>query len=422
MLTPADAELVRRDPALPGLATVLDPAAVVDRLAAAGDGPPVVAATATYVRYKPGTSCLVGYELFTEAASILGYAKAFRPAEPGKLEKARENEVPDRSVGWGVTAIGAESVTVAAASSDRDLPAMAALSDPPQRTELLGRLLPDRPDLWGAEPVALRHKPERRWVGAIEHEGKRVALVKAYRRADVRRARIAQKALAASGVKPLGWWERRAILASAWVPGRTVAEALAVGADIDVGALAASLARLHARRARSLPVSTTADVIAAVDATACAVAALSPELGRRARGVARLVAGELAGGQVVTTVVHGDFSPDQVVLASGAPVFIDFDEAAIGDPALDLGTFAATLERQELEGRLAPGWAAELTAELVASYRAAGGPPVEGRLAVHRSAALLRLAVAPFRERRADWPSATEAIVARAETSARVLA
>ena len=53
MLSAADLDLVERDPAIPGLAVVLDPAAVLTLVAGHVDGAVIQRARPTYVRYKP---------------------------------------------------------------------------------------------------------------------------------------------------------------------------------------------------------------------------------------------------------------------------------------------------------------------------------------------------------------------------------
>lgn len=413
MLTPADAGLAERDPRLPGLAVVLDHEAVLERLAQVASGPPVVAAVATYVRYKPGTSCVVGYRLRTEVGEVLAYAKAFRPGDRAKLEKAAEKERPDTGFGWGVVTDPDGTVVVATASSDRDLPALAALADERRRRELLRALLPCRPDLWDTAPVPLRHKPERRWLGTVGGGGVPAALLKAYRSGDAAAARAGQLLLATPAVPPLGWSRRHAVLASTWVPGQDLSAALAGGAPADVAAVGAALARIHRLPPAPLPAGNSRPQ--ALEVAGQAVAALVPDLGDRARRLAAVVGASLASLPPACTTVHGDFSADQVILAAGGPEVVDFDRAGAGDPAADVGSFAADLDRAEAEGRLRPGRAASAVAELLDGHRRAGGPALGGRVAAHRAAALLRLAVAPFRERHPDWPAATGAVLDRGE-------
>src|SRR4051794_3279027 len=104
MLCPADTDLVRRDSALPGLATLLDPDAFAAALCRAVPGLGVEGGRITYVRYKPGTSCLVGYRLATAGKVVIVAAAAFRSDAADKLAKA------GRRPGLGRIALGDRAV------------------------------------------------------------------------------------------------------------------------------------------------------------------------------------------------------------------------------------------------------------------------------------------------------------------------
>jgi energy-coupling factor transporter ATP-binding protein EcfA2 len=67
-------------------------------------------------------------------------------------------------------------------------------------------------------------------------------------------------------------------------------------------------------------------------------------------------------------MVHGDFSADQVVINRERPIIIDWDHAACGDPARDIGTFLARLDAQAADGVLTRAEADELGAALVEGY------------------------------------------------------
>ena len=70
MLSPADKALADRDPALRGLATVLDRDAVAALLRSLRPEIEPSALRADYVRYKRRTNCLVGYRLEIDGAVI----------------------------------------------------------------------------------------------------------------------------------------------------------------------------------------------------------------------------------------------------------------------------------------------------------------------------------------------------------------
>ena len=146
-----------------------------------------------------------------------------------------------------------------------------------------------------------------------------------------------------------------------------------------------------------------------------AIAALVPASAARAWRLVDRVGPALLAGHGHQRVVHGDFSADQIVIADRGVHIIDFDQAHVADPAIDLASFHAELIRAELEGRLGDRRAAAIFAELLEVYERSGGPPIRGRLAAHEAGALLRLAVAPFRQRRPDWPALSDALLRSAE-------
>jgi len=88
MLSSADTDLVRRDPLIPGLATLLDPDAFVTVLRRSLPEADLGTAQITYIRYKPRMNCLVAYQLEVGEAVVDIYAKAQGQDIKVKLRKA----------------------------------------------------------------------------------------------------------------------------------------------------------------------------------------------------------------------------------------------------------------------------------------------------------------------------------------------
>ncbi len=422
MLAPADAALVARDPAIPGLALVLDPEAMAERLGQVRPDLAPLMAQATYVRYKPATSCLVAYRLGVAGAEqpVLVFAKAYRHGDGAKLAKART-----KAEAGGVATFGPELVVVARVAEDRDLPASRRLEGSDAchadaRRRLLRRLLPASPDLWEVHPRVLRYKPERRWVGVVERHGTPVALLKAYRRSRLPRAvtglRFAAQASPASP-RLLGSSTKAAALASSWVPGEALCDVLAGAPNsaVPLGDVGAAVATLHgADPSRLAPVRPHAEA-RAVAAAASLVATVLPASGPTAIMLADSLARRLSEGSPPVGPCHGDLSPDQVVCGPQGITLVDFDDAGLDDVTADLGHFAAALTAEELAGRLAPGEASVLFGDFLAGYAAGGGSPPPDLVAAHTAAALVRLAVEPFRLRQPQWPVRTQELLAAAQ-------
>ncbi|MEJ6392005.1 phosphotransferase [Gymnodinialimonas sp. 2305UL16-5] len=103
--------------------------------------------------------------------------------------------------------------------------------------------------------------------------------------------------------------------------------------------------------------------------------------------------------------VHGDFSPDQVAITRSQARLVDWDRAAWGDPARDLGSFLAALDLAQIRGTPTEAASEALRAGYDAAGAAAGVD--DDAIAAHRVHALFALAQDGFRARRPGW--ATEA-------------
>ena len=407
-----DAAIAARDPALPGLGLVLDANALATALQGLLPAAGIEEVRPTYLRYKPATSCLAGFTAATALGPLDLAAKAYKP---GRYAVERARPVPEglRSpVGPVALGLDAPAVLIRIVPYDRELEALPRLVDPAGRRRLLDKLVPE---FAAADWQQLRHKPGRRHIGLLTQDGLPRAIVKLYAPGDFPQARRGARFAAGVGEAALlGASTRHGILVSAWQPGTGLAELDPdePGTRAAVEAAATALAALHAERPGEL-LPTTLDVEAeAVRATACSLATILPELAERATRVAERIAGTLLETDGRLVPLHGDFSADQVVVQETGVRLIDWDRAALGPAALDLGSFIASLEMAARQaGRPRPK---PLIEAFAAAYAAATGAPPKGAR-LWTAAALLRLAVEPFRRRRADWPKLTRALLGRVE-------
>ena len=102
----------------------------------------------------------MAYRVETEAGQTVEvYAKAFVPADREKFEKAaRANEF-----GVAPIVLADPLVLIRRFPDDGEIPAIALLSDPGKRAELLAKLLPERPNCWRrrrATPKKTRTTPD----------------------------------------------------------------------------------------------------------------------------------------------------------------------------------------------------------------------------------------------------------------------
>lgn len=417
-------DLFRRETALAGFQTVLGPGrfavALQEGLRARGQKVLVGQAKLMYLRYKPLTNCLVSYLLELNGAPHFVHATAHRADETAKMSKALKT-YGDESLHPPV--ILPDQIVVRFFPTDRKLKALSRVTDALHRAELLKRALPKFPELWDADIDILRYKPERRLVARLRAPGGQQALLKLYHDGDVERAAAGARAFSSGArfrtARLLGALDDQHLFVWSWLDARPF-DACLHEAPEGTAQVGAALAALHQGDA---PTSSDMSGLHAVSRTeeakplhaaANAVAFLLPALADRAQKLAGALAAALAAAPALRRPVHGDFSADQVLLDEHGVSIIDFDAAAQGDPAWDLGTFAAQLERNALRGDLPWSSVTHSLDALHAGYEAASGM-LPARVELYTAAGLLRLAPHAFRSRAADWPEQTEALLERAE-------
>lgn len=427
MLSAADAELVARDPALPGLSLLLDPEAVAQRLAAALPDSGIRSATPTYLRYKPGTNCLVAYRLGLASGELLAYAKAHGRDAGDKLEKASVKRGVGGALGTSRVLLGELGVVFQLFPNDAKLPLLRRLDEPGELRRLLERALEDRPGLWDARVTPLRYKPERRFVGRLDAPSGERAALRVYGEDDFEAATKSAKRLRSRGrlrlAARIGASKGKHVIVTEWLPGAGLVSrlrdpALAETAlAADLAKLGAALADLHGQRdaAAKLPPLEVGALGAALDAAAAQLAFLCPALAAEVTALAREIASALRlDADEPLVALHGDFHPDQVLLPNGDEIaLLDLDLACRGPARADLANFEAHLLRDAVCERLPATRAERACAGLAAGYAEAAGADLGERRA-WRAASLLRLAAEPFRQRDPRWPERCAAIVERA--------
>lgn len=421
MLSPADADLVRRDTAVPGLGTVLDPDVFVSVLRREAPWADIGAARPVYVRYKPGMNCLVAYQLEVAGATVAVYARAYGPDAPAKLSKVRVTSSAPAPLGPGHMTLADTAIQLVIFPTDLKLAVLPRLTDATARQHLLRRLMPDRPDLWAGTLHSLRYKPERRYVARLHAGAAASVVLKAYAEPAYAAAQTSARIFRSHGPLQLARWlggsRRHHVLALEWLPGRALDDVMMDQPlrSLPLAGVGAALAELHRQNPAGLRRLAREAEAASLQAVADGLGFVCPSLGPQANRLARRLAGCLVEAVPGDQPIHGDFYARQVVIDGDAVAILDLDEAMRGDGMADLGNFVAHLERSALCGALAPSRVEPIRAWLCDGYRTTGASFVPTRVDLHAAAGLLRLAPHPFRDRAPNWPEQTEAILARAE-------
>ncbi len=384
-----------------------------------------------YIRYKPGTSCLVQYEL------------RLRPTD-GSDERPRGRKVqaharfgrPERIAAiWARPSFG--RLIERAARHDRRAPRPHAVSMPeldtimqffPLDRELpglvrvasrrtAGRLLGQALDGTDAGPIRVRrvelvrYKPGRKALLRYLADEAAVGVLYTKIYADSRALTVRDLGLrlGAAGIatpEPLVLLERMGAIVHREAPGIRLATLEGDALRSALPPTGRALARLHGV---ALPDGLPPALPAAgqLDVAARTVSRLRPDLASR---IDRLVAGlgpALAAAEDPTGLIHGDFYDDQVLVRDdGEVVLLDLDEARRGDPRTDVGNALAHLSARAPDALAAEG----LRDAFLEGY--AGGRTMDPRTTtLFEAAALLGMAVGPFRRLQSDWPEALERLV-----------
>ena len=402
MLSPAETGLLERDRSLPGLGLLLDEQALSAWL-----GAPV---RRRYVRYKPGTLCVVGADVGGERAFVVAAA----PGAAAKLSKT-----VTRAPAGALLGSDPQRLALAARpAADRDLPALARLSADRSRTDLLRKLLPG---VVASAPVTLSHKPQRRWVGLLTPVTGSPVVLRAHRPADADRTAASARLLAggeAQTPQVLGHHRASGLVAVGWLPGRPLHELLARGEAVedDVAAAGAALAALHRRPVAGLPAAPTRRRRSWRRPTGWPCCCPDWRAGARAGRPAGAAAsaGRRCGHGGARRLLRRPGRARPGRRRAGRP-----RRGGCGEPAADLACAVGALHAAAVLGT-GPRDVERWTAALHAGYAERAELPPAARLQLHLSAALLRRAVEPFRGCRPEWPARCAELLERAELACPV--
>lgn len=394
--TDAHELLAAADAALTALPDLLDGALLGERL-----GAPV---SRSYLRYKPGTSATALVDVDGRPA----IAQAWAPGAEAKRAKALKYARPEDVL----LDVPEDGLLVLDALADRHLPALRLLVRSGRMGPWLTRAGHSVPP--DAAPKTLSHKPARRWVGRLplERPGQSVVL-RAYT------GRGFESALAAHGlIDPsrcpslrlphvIGT-HRRGLIALEHLPGRALDESVP---DAALHRLGASLGELHAS-GPSARVGT--DHPATTDGLEILAPVLEDTLGEAGavHAAARAALRPGAG-----SVIHGDFSLDQVVAEGHSLGVIDLDRVRIGNPLDDIASLLAAATPHALHAGGVDRAAAlieRLRTPLLAGHASTWTGDATDDLGPRIALELLARAGEPFRAGVEDWPEVTRELVALA--------
>jgi hypothetical protein len=423
MLLPADASIVRRESALPGLATLLDPDAFAAALRSSCPGADITKVRLSKIRYVPTRSCRAAYKVKAEGEDLLVYAKAYihdSLVNPAPAHAAYEAFNP---LGKNRIVLKHLAIVVTIFPHDDTLIAPRQFADAQTRRDQLRTLLPDRPDLWESKVRTLHYLPDARYVVQLRTVAGPKAVLKFHGASDDfdHAARVAARGLASIGplrlARQIGCSKRHRMLAYEWLEGQDlsmVVSANELGPENGV-LVGEALAELHRMDPIELISLVGKSVPTRLKSYAELIGFLCPDLAARLDRLTRFIASQLDERPFAKRLIHGDFHLKQVLSTDQTVAVLDLDKATYGDPAADLGYFMGALERKVVHGILPSDRLDWIKHTLVGGYRSAGGQVLSDSIDLYTAMSLLRSSRRSFRRRNPDWPERTQLIVEQAE-------
>ncbi len=409
MLSKADQLVVDRDRGLPGLGVVLNDEAVgallAERMGISASG-----LRGVYVRYKPGVSCMVGYELQGAEGHVQRfYARAHRLQDQNKIVKERRAVGVVGSSDVGRIVLEDQAVVVFVFPRDHELLSIEKLISPPEHDWRKRVFKKDR-SFDDAKARVLRYKPERRLVVELCSTKAR-SVVKCYRPADFDLAYgnacfIEQAGGIGRGevITPrlLGRSMRHKMMAFSWVKGKAMQELLEQRNRAMLEELGSVLSSLHKMPGNLDVCWEPATEIGAMESACSLLAWLDPELGDQSWELSAKLSAMLSSKTWARQPIHGDMSADQILVGDEGLCVLDFDRACMGPAERDLGSFWAWQLAYASYSQDSDHTGQEIKA-LCAGYEKGGGELDREGVKLFAAVGLVQRALEPFRRRSVGW-------------------
>jgi aminoglycoside phosphotransferase (APT) family kinase protein len=405
--------LAKRDEGIAGLGTILAPERLAESIHARLGRATIDDIRLDYIRYKPGINCIARYVVKAGGQTVNAYAKAHGPDAPCKMEKAGIRQTSETVLGPGRILLENESVVFSMFPNDSKLKAIQALAVEGAKERLLRRVF-GRDSLWqeGDFDQPLNYKPERRYVVRIKHPSGDLAILKFHTPQDYQRI-LSNKHTS----NVIGHSGRRAVFAHRWLAGDTLKDRCNSGRlrAEHIGAAASALAEFHNGTTESHAATDRSIQLSAIHTLGAQIGFLLPRLRTRASRTAKALGSWLAAEEPIFSPVHGDFYDEQVVIRGKEAILIDLDEVRLDDPLVDLGNYAAHMERDVISGRLSSVQCQQHLRTLVSAYESERGGVSERRLRLYVALSLFRLVQQPFRDFEQCWPERIQENLERVE-------
>ena len=412
--------LVQRDMKIKGLKLLLNETSMLNILKQSLPDAYILDVQKKYIRYKPGTNCLVKYQLYYDGGVLDFYAKAHNSQDQIKLAKAQQRETLDNPLGFGRIVLPEHNLVICSFPNDDKLKNVSRLLNPSLRQPLLERVFYEPEWLGDCLISPLQYKPERRFVGKLTNVSGSSAAIKCYTKKRFEVALQIAKSAVASGMLPavIGASKKYYILALDWIQGKRLSdECGAAECNLfwlqETGkhlALFHQMNKLHVVRQ-----GYTNAFIASLDQLSFGIANLVPEQAKRSQSLIQKMSRAIGSLVSIQTRIHGDFYAKQVLVTDGGIRFVDLDDVCCWFPAYDLGLFIAHLEWAYLRGVITKERAEYLEHAFLEGYSRYRHCDI-GEVQLFVAVGLMQLAHHPFRNCESNWSEGINALLTHSES------
>jgi Ser/Thr protein kinase RdoA (MazF antagonist) len=413
MLLAADADLIARDSNLPGLRILLDPELFCEIIQEQLPSVHLNSIQPSYLRYKPGTSCLAGYQVMVNGLAIDLHATAYRSKEQPKLLKSKKREVFNPTFGAGVLLFPETAILVSIFPNDRKLKSLAKLNSNEFRKASFQKIFEKRPDLLDSELAKLRYKPERRYVSKLSINGEPKCVLKCYLESDFfnirSNARIFRSSEKVRVPRKIAHSKKNFWIVYEWMEGHPLdMQQTSLEIFRNVGS---ALAELHGNQPEEIRHLTRERMVKQMIDQVDDLCVLYPDSEQFIRQTVGRVAVQLHKESFDWGPTHGDFNATQVLQKEDCIAFLDLDEVVYTDVSTDLGNFIANLERDALLKKISLERATAIGEAFLDGYRRTRN--TSQSVEPYTALGLFKLISEPFRLRSANWYEQGKAILQR---------
>ena len=422
MIIPSYCDLVQRDQNIPGLKILFDLETLKDILTRYANLS-LRKVSITNIRYTPNQRCLVNYTIYTKNSKLNVYAKAH------KKDNSQNSKISIYHTDANKIQIPSEMVSFSFFPYDKRLKVLKQISKYRQKKELISRTLPDRSDLWEGSFDNLVYLPEKRLITKLVTNTGSKAVMK-FCTQDYEHIKNMSKIFSNINFnlqKEIGHCDELKTIAFEWFDGEILTNIL-INRDTKLASKALfetgiSLAHFHKLSIQELCNSELISYSvrriqeSSLRELSKNISLLYPEISERVYALTNLFSKKLEFNGSLKRVIHGDFSPKNVLLSNNHKiVFLDVTECMISNPIFDLSKFISYLYYLFLTDKLIMKNLSRFINSFLDGYRNVIDTDITNSLETYVMAELFTLLRNPFKLGELDWKVFTERILNTVES------